>query len=91
MKLQKQAKVPTIEIDLSRIQQLSQEHDDENWKFRSWLKQYAPDDIDGLVRTLSRNTSPSSTARSPQIAADHCTLNSRKVSFMPLQKRLASR
>src|ERR1700681_3347094 len=54
MKLQKQAKVPTIEIDLSRIQQLSQEHDDENWKFRSWLKQYAPDDIDGLVRTLSQ-------------------------------------
>jgi len=54
MKLQKQAKVPIIEIDLSRIQQLSQEHDDENWKFRSWLKQYAPDDIDGLVRTLSQ-------------------------------------
>ena len=54
MKLQKQAKVPTIEIDLSRIQQLSQEHDDENWEFRSWLKQYAPDDIDGLVKTLSQ-------------------------------------
>jgi hypothetical protein len=54
MKLQKQAKVLTIEIDLSRIQQLSQEHDDENWKFRSWLKEYAPDDIDGLVRTLSQ-------------------------------------
>ena len=33
MKLQKRVKVPTIEIDLSRIQQLSQEHDDENWKF----------------------------------------------------------
>ena len=92
MKLQKQAKVPTIEIDLSRIQQLSQEHDDENWKFRSWLKQYAPDDIDGLVGTLSqKNTSPSLTARSAQIAADHCTLNSRKVSFTLLQKRLASR
>jgi hypothetical protein len=48
MKLQKQAKVPTIEIDLSRIQRLSQEHDDENWKFRSWLKQYAPDDMFGF-------------------------------------------
>src|SRR5258708_2497484 len=54
MKLQKQATVPKIEIDLSRIQQLSQERDDENWEFRSWLKQYAPDDIDGLVKTLSQ-------------------------------------
>ena len=54
MKLQKQVTVPKIEIDLSRIQQLSQEHDDENWEFRSWLKQYAPDDIDGLVKTLSQ-------------------------------------
>jgi len=54
MKLQKQVLVPKIEIDLSRIQQLSQEHDDENWEFRSWLKQYAPDDIDGLVKTLSK-------------------------------------
>src|SRR5258708_39993597 len=54
MKLQKQLKVPKIEIDLSRIQQLSQEHDNENWEFRSWLKQYAPDDIDGLVKTLSQ-------------------------------------
>src|SRR5712664_4712360 len=54
MKLQKQLKVPKIEIDLSRIEQLSQERDDENWEFRSWLKQYAPDDIDGLVKTLSQ-------------------------------------
>ena len=53
MKLQKQVAVPKIEIDLSRIQQLSQEHDDENWEFRSWLKQHAPDEIDGLVKTLS--------------------------------------
>ncbi len=30
MKLRKQLKVPKIEIDLSRIQQLSQEHDNEN-------------------------------------------------------------
>jgi Fe-S-cluster containining protein len=54
MKPQKQLKVPKIEIDLSRIQQLSQEHDNENWEFRSWLKQYAPDDIDGIVKTLSQ-------------------------------------
>jgi uncharacterized protein len=45
---------PKIEIDLSRIQQLSQEREDENWEFRSWLKQNAPDDIDGLVKALSR-------------------------------------
>jgi hypothetical protein len=54
MKLQKQVTGTTIEIDLSRIQQLSQEHDDENWEFRSWLKQHAPDDINGLVKTLSQ-------------------------------------
>src|ERR1700687_1602342 len=54
MKLRKEVAVPKIEIDLSRIQQLSQEHDDENWEFRSWLKQHAPDDIDGFVKTLSQ-------------------------------------
>ena len=54
MKMHKRVTVPKIEIDLSRIQQLSQEHDDENWQFRSWLKQYAPDDIDGLVKALSQ-------------------------------------
>jgi len=54
MKLQKQVMVPEIEIDLSRIQQLSQEREDENWEFRSRLKQYAPDDIDGLIKTLSQ-------------------------------------
>jgi hypothetical protein len=56
MKLQreKQVAVPKIEIDLSKIQQLSHERDDENWEFRSWLKQYAPDDIDVLVKSLSR-------------------------------------
>ena len=54
MKLQKQVMVPKIEIDLSRIHQLSRERDDENWEFRSWLKAYAPDDIDGLVKTLSQ-------------------------------------
>jgi len=54
MKLQKDVAVPKIEIDLSRIQQRSEEHHDENWEFRSWLKQYAPDDLDGLVKALSR-------------------------------------
>ena len=43
-----------IETDLSRINQLSQEHDDENWDFRSWLKQNAPDNIDGIVQALSQ-------------------------------------
>jgi Fe-S-cluster containining protein len=48
------ATVRKMETDPSRIQQLSAERDGENWEFRSWLKQYAPDDIDGLVKTLSQ-------------------------------------
>src|ERR1700733_12396969 len=58
MKLQKQITGTKIEIDLSRIQQLSQEHDDENWEFQSWLKQNGPDDISGLVKTLSQKYFP---------------------------------
>jgi Fe-S-cluster containining protein len=54
MKTRKQVAVPRIETDLTRIRQLSQQHDDENWEFRSWLKQYAPNDIDGLVKNLSQ-------------------------------------
>jgi uncharacterized protein len=54
MKLLKRATVPKVEIDLSRTVQLSQQRDDENRAFRSWLKQYAPDDIDRLVKTLSQ-------------------------------------
>jgi uncharacterized protein len=50
----KQFTVPKAEADLSRIEQLSRERDDENWEFRSWLKQHAPTDIDGLVKTLSQ-------------------------------------
>ena len=50
----KQPAAPQIETDLLRIQQLSQEHDDENWQFRSWLKQNAPDNIDGIVKALSQ-------------------------------------
>lgn len=51
---QKQRTAPEMETDLSRIQQLSKEHDDENWDFRSWLKGNAPDNIDGIVKTLSQ-------------------------------------
>jgi uncharacterized protein len=54
MKPRKQLTAPKMEIDLLRIQQLSEEHDDENWEFRSWLKQYAPRDIDALVKGLSQ-------------------------------------
>jgi Fe-S-cluster containining protein len=56
MKLHKKKRVtvPKIEIDLSKIQQLSHERDEENWEFRSWLKQYARDDIDDLVKALSQ-------------------------------------
>jgi uncharacterized protein len=42
------------ETDLSKIRQLSQERDDENWEFRSWLRESAPDNIDGVVKTLSQ-------------------------------------
>ena len=50
----KELNSPEIETDLSRIQSLSREHDEENWEFRSWLKQNAPDDIDGIVKALSQ-------------------------------------
>ena len=45
--------MPEIETDLSRIRQLSQAHDDENWEFQSWLKQSAPDNITHIVKVLS--------------------------------------
>src|SRR5882757_1266398 len=69
----KQPAAPEMETDLLRIQQLSQEHDDENWKFRSWLKQNAPDSIDGIVKALSQKyfslidcTQCANCCRSPQ-------------------------
>lgn len=43
-----------METDLLKIQRLSQEHDEENWEFRSWLKEHAPDNIDGIVKALSQ-------------------------------------
>jgi hypothetical protein len=49
----KERTLSRIETDLSRIEKLSQEQYDENWDFRSWLKQNAPDDIDGIVQALS--------------------------------------
>ena len=54
MRRKKRAAASTIETDLSRIQRLSQEREDENWEFRSWLKQHAPDDIDSVVKALSQ-------------------------------------
>jgi Fe-S-cluster containining protein len=54
MKPRKQVRAQKVESDLSRIRQLSEELDDENWEFRSWLKQYAPDDIDGIIQALSQ-------------------------------------
>jgi len=50
----KQRAATEMETDLSRIQSLSQEHGDENWEFRSWLKQNAPDNIDCVVEALSQ-------------------------------------
>jgi hypothetical protein len=38
----------------SRVEQLSLEHDDKNWEYRSWLKQNAPDNIDGIVKAVSQ-------------------------------------
>jgi hypothetical protein len=53
----KELNSPEIETDLSRIQSLSREHDEGNWEFRSWLKQNAPDDIDGIVQALNQHYS----------------------------------
>src|SRR3989338_4657870 len=43
-----------VEKDLQRIRRISDERRDENWKFRSWLKFHAPDNIDEVVGGLSR-------------------------------------
>lgn len=51
---EKQLTASAAETDLLRIQGLSEEHDEENWEFRSWLKQNAPDNIDGVVKALSQ-------------------------------------
>jgi hypothetical protein len=91
LRSEKQVALPKIEIDLSKIQQLSHEHDEENWEFRSWLKQYAPDDIDVLVKSLSRKYfTLIDCTWSAEIAADHCTSNLKKVSFTSSQKRLVT-
>ena len=54
MKTLKERTPSRIETDLSRIKKLSREQDDENWEFRSWLKENAPDNIDGIVKALSQ-------------------------------------
>lgn len=45
---------PKIETDLASIKQLSAEHEDENWAFRSWLRHHEPDNIDELIKSLSQ-------------------------------------
>lgn len=52
--MQRRSANAKVEIDLSRIQQLSKERDDENWEFRSWLRYHEPDEIDDLVKALSQ-------------------------------------
>jgi uncharacterized protein len=39
---------------LQRIKVLSEENEIENYEFRAWLKNYAPDDIDDVVKALSQ-------------------------------------
>lgn len=39
--------------DLQKIKKLADEKQDENWRFRSWLKFNAPGDIDAIVKKLS--------------------------------------
>jgi hypothetical protein len=82
---------PEIETDLSRIQSLSREHDEENWEFRSWLKQNAPDNIDGIVEALSQKYFALIDCTQCEIVADHCKRNSRKASFTLLQKLSGNR
>src|SRR5437016_12608349 len=45
---------PEMETDLSRIQRISHEQEDENWEFRSWLRQEEPDGLDNIVKALSQ-------------------------------------
>src|SRR5437879_12067486 len=87
----KQPAASEIETDLSRIQRFSQEHDDENWEFRSWLKQNAPDNIDGIVKALSQKYFSLIDCTQCANAADHCKRNSRKASFARLQRRSGNR
>ena len=54
MKPPNRPQITAPETDLSRIRQLSKDHGEENWEFRSWLKQNAPDDIDAIVKALSQ-------------------------------------
>jgi uncharacterized protein len=42
---------------LQRIKVLSERNEIENYEFRAWLKNYAPDDIDEVVKALSQKYS----------------------------------
>jgi len=49
----------TLETDLKRIRKLSEEREDENWKFRSFLKfcDHPPEKIDRVVHETCREVS----------------------------------
>lgn len=51
--------VITMETDINKIRVLSKEREDENWKFRSFLKEcdISEDEIDSLVHKLYRKVS----------------------------------
>jgi hypothetical protein len=46
-----------LETDLTRIHKLSQERDDENWLFRSFLESHDIDNLDATVNRLFRQVS----------------------------------
>jgi hypothetical protein len=80
----------TIEINLSQIQQLSHERDKKNWEFRSWLKQYAPDDIGVLVKSLSRKYFTLINCTQCGNCYRSLHIEFKKVSFTSSQKRLTT-
>ncbi len=52
---------------LQRIEVLSEENEIENCDFRAWLKNYAPDDIDDIVKAWNWNSqSPNFTGSQSQ-------------------------
>lgn len=46
-----------LETDLEKIRLIAKKNEDQNWKFRSWLKFNAPKNIDKTVAELSRKYS----------------------------------
>ncbi len=47
-----------IVTDLSKIEKISQEEDDENWQFRDFLKKLNPEKIDETVQHLLQKITP---------------------------------